>query len=529
MRITKKEAVLLLFLAFIVVFAIGCAEKQQDNPIAEVKPESESEASAAERIEDAIIGPSGCKSDGECMSYCQKNPFDCKAWCKVNKDVCDKKGISIDMPSGIPGSPCAKDDDCFTGLCLNFKCDIPSPDNIAKKSGFKLPGNCNTIAGCADYCGNPENSNECTKFCSNFPSFCALGKEASATGECNRCLSCSSKNCILDCTYKCYKYMNVKNPDIDSLKQGVVFERNYREPIKAVWEPGPAYNRIGMEYFIDDYKGMGINTYSITPKYNRENGKLVHTVDNSIRENADKEKIASIIRAKKAGLQVVLVAHDLYDMFPDANNNEKFNPGEYIDEIKATSLKWAKVAEDYKVEYFVPVNEFEYILYENGHTAEKSCEITNKIYNEIIPRVREIFKGKIYCRVGGMDAKFGCMDFSQCDIFGFTYGFTGGKRYGSNFDALFDAGEKLYEKYKKPYIMAEAFALLIRDASLEDCKRLHRAGMASYKEKAVHGIGYTFMGLIQRDPINKNDCTIEEANLVDDYTDFFKWMDENSK
>ncbi len=529
-----KKTILFLFVLF-AFFIISCApektaEKEKiqcpDGTIVEDAAQCPKEAEKS--AEPQVIGPSGCKSDQECMNYCEKNPFDCKAWCGVNTEVCKEKGITIGMPSGIPGSPCAKDEDCLTGLCLNFKCDIPSPDNMAKKSGFALPGNCASIAGCAEYCSNPANNLECSKFCGNFPSFCAEGRQASVSAECESCLSCNSKNCILDCTYKCYSYMNVEEPDIDSLKQGIIFERSYKEPIKAVWEPGPAYNRIGISYFADDYKDIGINTYSITPKYSRDNGKLVHTVDHAIGEKADEEKIVNIIKAKKAGFQVVLVAHDLYDMFPDANNNEKFSPEEYIGEVKATSLKWAKIAEDYKVEYFVPISEFEYILYENGYTAEKACEITNNMYKDVIPEVRKIFNGKIYCRVGGMDAKFSCMDFSQCDMFGFTYGFTG-KNYKSNFNALFNVGEKLYEKYKKPYIMAEAFALLIRGTTAADCASLHKAGIAAYKETAKHGIGYTFMGLVQRDPINKNDCTIKEANVVSEYKDFFKWMDENGK
>ncbi len=513
----KKEAPTkwTIFFLIALVFISGCTRAIKE------KTAGEKEIIAAPEA----LGPGGCQSDAACISYCSEKPFDCKAWCEVNKEFCEKRGIIIDIPSGIPGSPCTADGGCIGGLiCLNFKCDIPSPDNIAKKSGFKLPGNCASMGDCAKYCENPKNNNECSTFCTSFPSFCAAGKAATAPEECRSCLACDSKDCILGCTYNCYPYMTVEEPEIESLKQGVVFERNYKEPIKAVWEPGPAYNRNGITYFVDDYKEIGVNTYSITPKYSRDQDKLIHTVDHAVGEKADQEKIANIIKAKKAGFQVVLVAHDLYDMFPDANKNEKLNPEEYIDEIKATSLKWAKIAEDYKVEYFVPINEFEYILYENGYTAEKACELTNAMYKEVIPKVREIYNGRIYCRVGGMDAQFGCMDFSQCDLFGFTYGFSGGENYKSNFEAEFKVGEQLSEKYKIPYIMAEAFALLIRGTTLADCANLHEAGIAAYKETAKHGIGYTFMGLVQRDPINKNDCTVKEADVVDDYKEFFAGM-----
>ncbi len=522
----RQTTILIIIFTALLLLISGCAEQAQEKEGAEKKVIVGNITKSQEVAEaPTVLGPAGCKSDKECISYCMENPFDCKAWCEVNKEFCETRGIKIDIPSGIPGSPCTSDSACISGLiCLDFKCDIPSPDNIAKKSGFTLPGNCNSMESCAKYCENPKNNLDCLKFCESFPSFCASGRTASVPEECKSCINCNSKNCILNCTYDCYPYLVVEEPNLASLKQGFVFERNYKEPIKAAWEPGPAYNRIGVIYFVDDYRDIGINTYSITPKYSRDGNIIIHTVDHATGEKADKEKIENIIKAKKAGFQVVLVAHDLYDMFPDANENEKLDPAKYVDQVEATSLKWAQVAEDYKVEYFVPINEFEYILYENGYSAEKACEITNAMYRRVIPIVRETFKGKIYCRVGGMDAKFGCMDFSQCDIFGFTYGFTGGTNYESNFEAEFKVGEQLYEKYNKQYIMAEAFALLTRGTTLEDCRNLHRAGIESYKETAKHGIGYTFMGLVQRDPINKNDCTIKEANVVDDYKSFFAWM-----
>jgi len=125
--------------------------------------------------------------------------------------------------------------------------------------------------------------------------------------------------------------MPFKLTNIEELKNGFVFERNYKEPIKAVWEPGPANNRNGVTYFVDDYRELGVNTYSITPKYDHKGDSLVHNVDYVItgENDADAETTANLIKAKKAGFQTVLVAHDLYDLFPDANpnKNERINPG----------------------------------------------------------------------------------------------------------------------------------------------------------------------------------------------------------
>ncbi|MBM3309310.1 MAG: hypothetical protein FJY77_03565 [Candidatus Altiarchaeales archaeon] len=445
----------------------------------------------------------------------------------MNKDTCSKYALKMDLQSGIPGSPCTQDADCYQGLiCLDFKCDIPTPSNLAKKIGFKLPGNCSSMQECSQYCSKPENSLDCLKFCEKFPSFCGGAGRLGAIEtpkECQSCLDCKTKDCILGCTYNCYAYMPVETPDLESLKQNYTFERTYRIPIKAVWEPGPAYNRIGVTYFTDDYKNLGINTYHITAKYTHDqDNKLIHTVDHAIGAVADQETIANLIKAKKAGFQVVLVAHDLYDLFPNfnPNKNEKINPDSYLSQVETTALKWAEVAEEYNVEYFVPVNEFEYMLYENGYSAQEACEITNQLYNRIIPKVREIYKGRIYCRVGGMDAKFDCMNFTQCDLFGFTYGFATSD-YKSAFEAEFKTGEEISKRDGKPYIMAEAFAFKNK-IGLQEFIQYHKAGMEAYKTTAKNAVGYTFMGLIQNDPINKNDNSIIGTQLTEEYKNFYQ-------
>lgn len=545
-------------LFFILIFIAGCAQqtkeisKEKTEKPTETKKEiEEKKIPANETTEKSkepekpkeleVIGPNGCVGPEKCTSYCLANVFDCKAWCDLNnenKAVCNNYGIKITMPSGIPDSPCAKDDDCQSGLiCLDYKCAPPTPANMAKKSDFALPGGCTSMQDCAKYCAKPENEKTCTNFCEKFPSFCGDVNEIKASvapPECQECVKCEEtaepKSCILDCTYTCYAYMPFEKQNVEELKKDVAFERKYQEPIKAVWEPGPANNRNGIMYFVDYYKDLGVNTYSITPKYNHKDGELIHVADYVIGEDAaDNEKIANIIRAKKAGFQVVLVAHDLYDLFPDVSGKDpNFNPADYYNDIENTALKWAQIAEDYKVEYFVPVNEFEYVMYENGYSAQEACDATNNLYKRIIPKVREIYKGKIYCRVGGMDAKFSCMDFSQCDMFGFTYGFSGGNPE-SNFKAGFETAEEVSKRDGKKYIMAESFAFNYN--GYPACSNLHLAGIESYKQIAKNGMGYTFMGVVQRDPINKNDCPIIHPDvkdtLVPAYKEFFKWMGSN--
>jgi hypothetical protein len=183
-----------------------------------------------------ITGPGNCSNDTDCEKYCAKSMFECTAWCSVNSGKCSNLSIKIGPASGVPGSPCTTDKDCYQSLiCLDFKCDIPSPGNLAKKPGFSLPGNCKSLTECAGYCAKPGNVLDCLRFCESFPSLCNI--EAHATEvpqECQSCLKCNSKECILDCVYTCYAYMPVEKPDIAALKKDVVFGRKYQMPIKAV-------------------------------------------------------------------------------------------------------------------------------------------------------------------------------------------------------------------------------------------------------------------------------------------------------
>jgi hypothetical protein len=131
-------------------------------------------------------GPYGCKTKDECNSYCNRKPFECKAWCKVKKDICNAYSLAVDTESKIPGNPCTQDTDCHEGLiCLDYKCDIPTPDKIEQKAEFKLPGNQSTMEECSQYCINPENNLECAGFCKKLPIFCghSINQDTEETPE----------------------------------------------------------------------------------------------------------------------------------------------------------------------------------------------------------------------------------------------------------------------------------------------------------------------------------------------------------
>src|SRR3989338_7695374 len=127
-------------------------------------------------------------------------------------------------------------------------------------------------------------------------------------------------------------------------------------------------------------------------------------------------------------------------------------------------------------------------------------------------------------RGGGGGGRVGGGGFFAVGYFFFFF-WRGGVNQYSLLKNEISVGEQLSAKYGKPYILAEVFSF--NYDGIPACAQVHRGGMRAYKEVAKNGIGYTFMGLVQRDPINKNDCTIKEANVVGDYKEFFKWIDEN--
>lgn len=151
---------------------------------------------------------------------------------------------------------------------------------------------------------------------------------------------------------------------------------------------------------IDELKALGHNTICIGQGVDRFNPRI------NASESAAMEPrtLAAIVAFKKAGLAISL---DI-DTGNPASEKEytKLTPEQFVQVVEEEVLKWAKLAEEYQVEYFSPGSEMPskfhnlYPLYPESERKQKKIEKANEWYNDILPKVREVFQGKVMARLG---------------------------------------------------------------------------------------------------------------------------------
>lgn len=333
-----------------------------------------------------------------------------------------------------------------------------------------------------------------------------------APSECDAWAKCDSKECIVGIlkTLKteksmCYTFLSPVG-NIKELKKGVTLERKYVSKIRSTWEPGAPYNRLAVHYFADELKDLGVNAYHVIPSYVVDpNKKVVLSTQRFTGEQAMEEVISNILRAKKEGFAVVLVAGDYYPLFMHGRESNfpfppldkaPINMDDYEYQIEEEAIKWAKIVEEYKVEYYAPVNEFEYYMYDNGYPIKEIHDRTNRFYSRVIPKVRQLYSGKIYCKVGSMDAQFDGISFKLCDIFGVGYGTMTEppSQFAAKVASSIRMAETVSARDGVPYIYGELFTT---HNSVASFKEYYTAAAQAYKEDAKTSQGLVFMGWVQ--------------------------------
>jgi hypothetical protein len=243
-------------------------------------------------------------------------------------------------------------------------------------------------------------------------------------------------------------------------------ENTYPKFIKALQTYGTEANIAEVLYFGDEIKDLGVNTHFIHFPYHMSGGKLKHffvKTSGPFPASMDEAKritVDTILMAKSLGLSVIFFPdyHDLED-----GGMEKFNisADELEDMLEKVTLELAPLAEEYNVDYFVPVNQIEAILSSNNYSKEKTVKRTNAFYARIIPKLKELYTGKIMYKMGGIGGWSPYEDISLegADLFGFT-----GCYNKNNHDLDFVTADikeasgiagKLSRKYNIPWINAE--------------------------------------------------------------------------
>lgn len=202
--------------------------------------------------------------------------------------------------------------------------------------------------------------------------------------------------------------------------------RQYPSYIKAVQTYGTLPNLVEVMYFSDELADLGVNTQFIHVSYWYKDGEFelwYQDYKTGKILNQDKAKRAlvhNILLARQLGLAVIL--------FPDYTtleheSMENLGIGDDLEHrLEKIALELAPIAEKYKAEYLVPVNQIEMILETNGFSIPEAQRRTNAFYASATPKIKEVYTGKVMYKMGGFQkwSNYDGISLSGADIFGFT-------------------------------------------------------------------------------------------------------------
>lgn len=195
-------------------------------------------------------------------------------------------------------------------------------------------------------------------------------------------------------------------------KKATGFERNYPQVIRGNWEPSSFHMAKMLREDLEAIEELGVNTVSVSIEYS-----LNKDGSPSLRDESG--LIQNIVQAKENGL-AVLVAPNFVG--PGGHNfkDEGINitQEEYLKISEEVSLKWAAIAEKYKVEFFAPQNEFNGMI--GGNFAQNDAEIaqiTSKWHQDLLPKIKAIYSGKTMMKLSTVQ---GAIDATGYDLVGIT-------------------------------------------------------------------------------------------------------------
>jgi hypothetical protein len=176
-----------------------------------------------------------------------------------------------------------------------------------------------------------------------------------------------------------YLFLSNRNDGTSSTEKAeeVVPAPNVTGKIKGYWS-----SRGGMvKSELDDaekMKEVGVNTVTFSPP-------LSHTSEGKVSEQPGAESYVkeAINKAHKAGFRVMLETTPMNagEVAPKVKNPKLFQ-----DEMTKVAVKYAKIAEEYNVEYFAPIVEPAHHM----NVAEADAWL-----QELLPKLKEVYKGPI--------------------------------------------------------------------------------------------------------------------------------------
>jgi len=214
--------------------------------------------------------------------------------------------------------------------------------------------------------------------------------------------------------------------ELDTMHAALPVKKTYPTFIKAIQTYGPFSNLVEVMYFGDVLKDLGVNTQFVHAFHWFKKGNLKlwyqgYDSPNVLSEDESKRVIVhTILLAKQQGLAVILFPdyHELED-----GGLEKLGISSDLEKrLETVALSLAEIAEKYDVEYLVPSNQIEMILESNGYSIQEAQRRTNAFYASVVPKIRQVYSGKIMYKMGGFGdwSNYDEISLEGADIFGFT-------------------------------------------------------------------------------------------------------------
>ena len=176
--------------------------------------------------------------------------------------------------------------------------------------------------------------------------------------------------------------------DVEAERAGRTLTRTYPAVIKGNWEPSTFHLDQILAFEVDSLQAMGVNTVSVVAHYDYRDGVAV------LRDSVDQIR-GRILRAKEAGFAVMLVPD-----FVGGDNTKATVPLEqFLDDSTRIARQWALVAEELKVEYFAPQNEFDWYVrwsfFEDDPTRlPQAVKVANDWHRDVLAEITPLYHGK---------------------------------------------------------------------------------------------------------------------------------------
>lgn len=309
--------------------------------------------------------------------------------------------------------------------------------------------------------------------------------------------------------------------ELDNLNKSLG-DRKYPDYIKALQTYNTMANLVEVMYFGDVLDDLGVNTEFVHANHKYRRGDFEYWYQDygkavDLNQDASKRALVhNILLARKLGLAVVLFP-DYFEL-EDGGMNKLGISDDLEDKLEKIALDLAEIAEKYKVEYLVPVNQIEMILDSNGYDTAEAQKRTNDFYSRVVPKIKQIYSGKIMYKMGGFGywSNYDGISLADADIFGFT-GCHNSNRNSIEFvvndtETMAKKADELSNKYGIPWFQAEfvvsddVYQGLDSNPNAPAIEDYYKAGLEAFDEYGSNASGFTVHSLLTTGKIYDTDA-----------------------